>query len=354
MRCVLGIDSGGTKCDALLVRDDGVAIGWGRSDVKDPKSGRAWQGSGRSQRTISRAAFKALKMLDDTRCDDLHVSSVAGWLPLGFWRGQDIGDVHVHVVQEYEAALALIGEEYGAVALAGTGALVHIRARDNRRIHLDGLGPFLGDRGGGHQVGYHALRATSVAEWGPRHATSLADRIYKAIQVDHPNPGGYSLIGILDSKDRAEIAALAKIVDEEAEAGDRIAREILHQAAGDLAETLADAVAYLDIANEAYPIACTGGMMRSRIYFEHFCACAARVAPHFSPLLPELPAVAGIALPTLYTLGALDHATLYANLVASTRDLLASIDIDGPRDTPTPSPTVVYAPSGKVTDTIIE
>lgn len=326
MRCVLGVDGGGSKCDALLMREDGMALGWGHADVTDPGAGKAWFGSGRSQKTISRAAFKALRALEGMHCDDLYISSVTGWLPLGFWRRQDVGDVHVNVVQEYEAALALIGEEYGAVALAGTGAFVNIRTRDNRHIHLDGLGPFLGDRGGGHQVGYQALRAIAIANWGERHATSLCDRIYKALDMERFNPGGYSLIGILDSKDRGEIAALAKIVGEEAEAGDRVAQEILATAAEDLSETLADAVAFLNVANEAYPLACTGGMMRSRSYFEHFRACVGRVAPQFIPVNSDLPAVAGIALPTLYKISSVERNTLYANVLASTQALLAVVD----------------------------
>ncbi|HOF88004.1 MAG TPA: BadF/BadG/BcrA/BcrD ATPase family protein [Armatimonadota bacterium] len=344
MRCVLGIDGGGSKCDALLVREDGVALGWGHADVRDPRAGKAWQGSGRSQKTISLAGYLALKRLDGTRCDDLHISSVSGWLPLGFWRRQQVGDVHVHVVQEYEAALTLIGEEYGAVALAGTGALIHIRARDDRRIHLDGLGPFLGDRGGGHQVGYHALRAASIAQWGPRHATTLEERVYQSLEFTRRNPGGYSLIGIFEKKDRAEIAALAKIVDEEAEAGDRIAREILERAAGDLAETFADAVAHLGVADDAYAIACTGGMMRSRIYFEHFCRRAANSAPGFTPVRSDLPAVAGIALPTLYAVSGADPKTLYANLHASVADAMAASAASA---ADAPEPTVVYGPDGK-------
>lgn len=326
MRCVLGVDGGGSKCDALLVREDGVALGWGHADVSDPGAGRAWQGSGRSQKTISRAGYKALQGLDDAveRCGELHISSVSGWLPLGFWRRSPVDLVMVNVVQEYEAAFAQAGEACGVVALAGTGAFVYAQTHDNRRLFLDGLGPLLGDAGGGYSVGFMAIRAAAKHDWGERHATSLTEPIYATLDISRRSYGGYALIGVLngEQRDRGEIAALARIVNAEAEKGDRIAGEILDTAAGDMAETLYDALQHVGITNEAYPLVCTGGMMRSRRFRETFCARAVAIAPGLRPVHSPLPAVVGIALPTLYKLGAADPETLRANLLDSMPALL--------------------------------
>jgi N-acetylglucosamine kinase-like BadF-type ATPase len=342
MRAVLGLDSGGTKCDALLLREDGTALGWGHADVKDKGAGRAWLGSGRSVKTISRAGFKALAALGDDPCAHLHISAVAGWLPMGFWRRSPVEDVHLHVVQEYEGAMALAGVEHGIVALAGTGAFIFGCTRENKRVFFDGFGPLLGDYGGGYQVGFLAVRAVAKTEWHPRHETSLRDRVFDALGIEAPR-NGYSLIGILagdQPRGRDEIAALARIVDEEAERGDRVALGILHQAADDFAETLADAVAYLEMGAEPYPLVGTGGITRSRLFWERFCARALEINPQFTPFRSDLPPVVGLALPALFTLGAAPRDQLRERALATTRDLLARVEagVEGE----VPEPTIVF------------
>jgi hypothetical protein len=91
-----------------------------------------------------------------------------------------------------------------------------------------------------------------------------------------------------------------------------------------MAETLYDAVQHLGIADDAYPLVCTGGMMRSQRFREAFCARALAIAPGLRPVHSPWPAVVGITLPTLYKLGAADPETLRANLLGSMEALLAA------------------------------
>jgi N-acetylglucosamine kinase len=226
---------------------------------------------------------------------------------------------------EAAAALALVGEEVGVVVLAGTGAFVRGRTRDGRELHLDGLGPMLGDYGGGYQIGSLAVRAVAKSRWHPRHQTSLTAPIHRACGVNDGEAPEPTLIRFMHApRDRAEIASFAELVNEEAEAGDRIAREILEQAATAISETLRDLVDRLGIAQEEYAMVGTGGVATgSRIYWQHLCALAREFAPGLKPVISELPAVVGLVLPTLQSLATVGPKALQDNLSRSMREMVS-------------------------------
>ncbi len=91
MRCILGIDSGGSKCDALVVRDDGVAIGWGQTRVGDtPARGRNFGGFGRNPRSVGLAIRQAITGL---KCDELHLVGLTTYFPLALLRDTQIGSI---------------------------------------------------------------------------------------------------------------------------------------------------------------------------------------------------------------------------------------------------------------------
>ena len=293
MRCILGVDAGGTKCDALLVRDDGTALSWGHCSVINPCSGRSASGSGRSSRSVSYAVREAI---GDIRFEELHITGLSGILPFGFVRDEPSARIILHSITEQTAALTLAGETAGVVALAGTGALVYGRTRDGRSLRLDGLGPMLGDYGGGYQIGARAVRAAAKSNWHPRHQTSLAGAVGRRLGVNPHDPlGAHFLIEYMHGdRDRAEIAILATLVSAEAEAGDRIAREILEGAADDLADTLRDLVDRLQMEPDPYALVGTGGIItNSRIYWDRFCKRALEYAPNLRPAISDLPAVVG-------------------------------------------------------------
>jgi N-acetylglucosamine kinase-like BadF-type ATPase len=91
MRCILAIDAGGSKCDALLVRDDCTVMGYGYVDVNDPASGRGRIGSGRSFKSISHAVRQAI---GDTVCDELILVGFSKTLP-----PINVRDIHVDCIR---------------------------------------------------------------------------------------------------------------------------------------------------------------------------------------------------------------------------------------------------------------
>ncbi|MBI2440301.1 MAG: hypothetical protein HYV35_02905, partial [Lentisphaerae bacterium] len=82
------------------------------------------------------------------------------------------------LMKEDEAAMALAGEPYGLVVLAGTGSFVHGKTHDGRELHLDGIGPVLGDTGSAYFIGLMALRAAAKSDWHLRFHTTLLKRAY--------------------------------------------------------------------------------------------------------------------------------------------------------------------------------
>ena len=323
MRCVIGIDSGGTKCEALVATVTGQALGWGRCDVRSPASGRGLYGSGRTRQSIRSAVREALSTV---HCDHFIVAAAGVRMTAGLFDMIPNPVRSITHVKEFKAAFTQAGESCGIVALAGTGAFVHGVTRDRRELLLDGLGPLLGDYGGGYHIGSLAVRAAARSRWHTRHKTALEDAIPRALHSarhDGRKPKGM-VDFMLDNPDRGEIANLAPVVFAAALAGDRVAVEIMDHAAAALAETLRDVVDRLGMAEEDYPLIGAGGAItHSPYYWERFCAAARSFAPRLRPVRLNGPPVLGIVLHALLTLRPAEEPALRAALNASTRELLA-------------------------------
>ena len=310
-RCVLAVDSGGTKCDVLLVRDDGTVIGRGYCDYADPTSGRSAAGSGRSGETVGSAIERAM---GNARIDELYVGGRSGLKPTLFENCDQIREVRMRRMLEWEAAFALTGKQTGVVVQSGTGAFVYARSRDGKELHLDGRGPAVGDYGSAYQIGAMAVRAAARSKWHPRHATSLEESIPLACGLGDGAKGG--LVRYTYHADRAEIAALAKVVDADANAGDRIARSILETAAGEIVETIRDVVDRMGLATQRYPMIGTGSVATgSKIYWDHVCRLVREFAPELEPVLLDKPPVVGLALVLLQTLDVEDPAAVREKLL---------------------------------------
>ncbi len=288
MGYMLAVDTGGSKCDAVLVTEDGEVLAWGYCDVNSPESGRSPWGAGRSRESVESAVKQ---VMHGRQIDNLRVVGISG-------RDLGLGDVMTELVSEPDSAFALAGVEYGVIALAGTGAAVTVCNRSGEYSRFDGLGPFIGDHGSGYAIGLAALRAAAQSSRHPRHRTSLAPRVFRACLGDDEAQGASGLVMFAaNSKDRAEFAALARIVDEEACAGDAIAITILQRQAEELSGTVYDAVQTTDLQREECPLLGIGGVIASSdIYWNHLVSLVSDFAPNLKPIRLQLPPVLGVAL----------------------------------------------------------
>jgi len=93
--------------------------------------------------------------------------------------------------------------------------------------------------------------AVGRATWHARRRTTLVEPVIDSCKRYAGAGERFSLVAyMLGGRDRAEIASLARIVSAHADAGDRIARSVLHEAADAISETARDA---LDVLGGPWP-----------------------------------------------------------------------------------------------------
>ncbi len=125
------------------------------------------------------------------------------------------------IVADAEIALeAAFGEKPGIVVIAGTGSVGWARLPDGSSVRAGGLGPVLGDRGSGYDLGREALRAIG-AGMELNLELPLTQAILKHLQIEDRELVRWSLGASVPA-----IAALAPVVLGAARSKDGVARTI--------------------------------------------------------------------------------------------------------------------------------
>ncbi len=125
-----------------------------------------------------------------------------------------------------------LGGEPGLVLAVGTGAVAMAIRPDGSMCRADGLGPWLGDEGGGAWIGLHGLRAALRATENRGPATALGEAARVRFGAD-------LAAGIEGDANPARLAAgFAADVANAARAGDAVALALIGQAAACLAGTV--------------------------------------------------------------------------------------------------------------------
>ncbi len=342
MRCLLSVDTGGTKCQTIAVREDGTVVGLGRCGfsgngncaqgdgeaMPDPHvqagAPAPTGGTGRTMQSVSSAIRQALQGVD---CSELHVVSYYRYHLLDKMLGSVCSaEVVHHPVHEHQGVLELAGLKYGVIVSSGTGAFVHVVGKDGGHLHLDSLGPILGDYGSAYHIGALAVQAAARSDWHPRHKTSLRPAVHRSLGIEETRDKGVSLVGVFDRiKDRAAIADLARVVDEEAMAGDTVALRVLDEAARSLAETVYDAYDALSLRDQDYTLVGTGGVIEgSDIYWDFLCRRVREFAPDLKLTRTDLPHVVGVALCVLPEIADGNACAARARLMSSAREIFRS------------------------------
>lgn len=256
-RVVVGVDAGGTRTRAVLVRDGGeLARLEGRAGAVRP----------------GRVLVAATAILDTVR----RVLAAGGLLEADVLVVGAAGVGREPVRLELERALrkerlagtvtvttdvaiahkAAFGDTPGIVLIAGTGSIALARDAEGRTHRAGGYGWQMGDEGGAYDVGRAALSAVGRARDGRMGDTTLTHSLPEAARV--PDVDG--LVAWAGGASPGEVAALARAVLEAASAGDAVAAEIVHRAADELAG-LAEAVIHHFPARQSVPVALAGGML---------------------------------------------------------------------------------------------
>jgi N-acetylglucosamine kinase-like BadF-type ATPase len=162
-----------------------------------------------------------------------------------------------------DALLALVAgvdRDPGVVVIAGTGAIVYGRDGRNRAARAAGWGHVLDDEGSGYWIGVRALRAVMREADGRGPATDLTPRVLSHFGV----AAAADLVHVVYYRDlsRQEIASLSVLVQQSAETGDLIAREIVGAAATELERAARSVTARLDLEDARFSYVLAGGVFR--------------------------------------------------------------------------------------------
>jgi glucosamine kinase len=266
MKLFLGIDGGQSGTTALVGDETGRVVGVAHGGPCNHVSGA--QGRERFTRVIGGVVREALGDLP------VHFEAACG----GFSGGpadkealtREIVSAENYSIT-HDGLIALVGATGGApgvVVIAGTGSFAFGRNAEGRAARAGGWGYIFGDEGGGFDLVRQALRAALRFEEGWGTATALRDALLAATGARDANDALHRFY--TDEYPRDRVALLAKVVDEVAQAGDTVARDLLNGAAQSLA-TIASAVRQqLFSADESAHVSYIGGVFRSHALLARF------------------------------------------------------------------------------------
>lgn len=196
-----------------------------------------------------------------------------------------------------DAAIALAGAcggGPGIITIAGTGHISMGRGRDGKLARAGGWGYIFGDEGGGFWIACQAVRAAMQVHehWGI--STSLHARLLEATGFAEANAMMHAFYTA--EWPRKRVAALSRIVSEEAEKGDAVAISILERGAAELIRISSIVRGNLFAANEEARLAPIGSVWKSRLLRESFVAQWGNANPYnvFAP--PAMGPAAGALL----------------------------------------------------------
>ena len=219
MKVILGIDGGGTHTRASIVAD-GVVIGHGESgSIKRLRVGA--EAAEANLRALLKDVFaKAGVNSVQGACCGVASASLPGiheWITAVF---NDFGVERSEVVGDEVIALdAAFHGGPGILQIAGTGSNTIGRAADGSRESAGGWSSRLGDEGSGYWIGTQSLRRALHA-----YDREEPTMILKRVGEIWGTPDIDDLINVGDGTPAPDFAALAPVIYELAEAGDRPCR----------------------------------------------------------------------------------------------------------------------------------
>jgi N-acetylglucosamine kinase-like BadF-type ATPase len=259
LRCVLGIDAGGTKTVGLLADEQGRVVAETRA------------GGANLQTHGELEVEKVLHGIIETLADSHEIAAICLGIA-GVDRPQDEAVIQgifrrlgraktARVVND--AVIALVAgspERTGIVVLAGTGSIVYGVAA-GKAARAGGYGYLLADEGSGYWLGHQALRAVVRCADGRGPETRLSELVFGALRIRSVP----ELVPLVYEKglERYRIAALAPLVQQAADAGDDVARRLLELAAEELGLATRAVAARLPFGDARFRVVLAGGVFRA-------------------------------------------------------------------------------------------
>lgn len=310
---VLGIDGGGTKTQAILMDENYQILG---SAVSGPSN---YQSTGieAAKNSIQTAITKAVANSGSHK----PISGICLGLA-GVGRPEDVLVVQTFleeivkntplrwelqpntVVICSDSQIALvggIGDSVGIVVMAGTGSQIFGQNRQGLTKRVGGWGYLLGDEGSGYNIAIRGLQTALKAYDGRESPTTLIEDFQKYL-------GLKSIEGLIEVVYRRgwgvkEIAALAPIVCEAANKGDKVANGIISGAVEELSVATQIVISALFESRETFEVVTIGSVWNSMTNFRgKFETSIIAIAPAAKVIWPRHQPVYGAGILALKSL----------------------------------------------------
>lgn len=291
---ILGVDGGATKTVAAVLDLDERRAFVGRGGPSNPDAA----GFGPASQAIATAIDGALAAAGIDASDvSAAVMGVAGVdLP---WKCQRIEEGVPQVkavarrasVNDVVIAWASGNQGRPSVAvISGTGSNCFGVDEHGATWRCGGWGHVLGDEGSGYVIGLDALKAAIRYRDGRGPWSSLVPGLLRHYDV----PSIEEMAGVVyETYEKADVAALAKLVGDAADEGDEVARRILGDAGRALAELVATTCRHLTFPS-VIPVATVGSTFRAGPWLlDPFEELLRREQPQVDIAEPGLPPIGG-------------------------------------------------------------
>jgi N-acetylglucosamine kinase-like BadF-type ATPase len=319
MAYLLGVDGGNTKTIALIASDDGTIVGSGRSGQADIYGASSPAAAVEAVTSAADDALQAAGIPPTTLVAGCFSLAGADWPEdFAFWQ-ESLSHRGYH--QQVAVVNDAIGALYaglptgpGVVVACGTGATTGARSQDGRLWHSS----FWQDTQGSHQLGQKALRAIYQAELGIAPVTTLTGRILAFF-------GLTSVEAVLHRQTAREqrlpgrYEGLARLLLDEGQAGDAVARQIIEQHGASLGDYALAAARHVGIENSPYTLVLTGGVLRhpSPLLHQAIVNRVQTASPEVQAVTSQFEPVVGALLFAFERAGFRLDETLFGRLQAS-------------------------------------
>src|SRR6185503_1143555 len=231
-RYFLGVDGGGTKTHAVIIDARSRVVGEALSGGSNLLRGGLEDALAHIDRAVSEACAAARISRHEISAACLGLAGVNH--PIHYHTMKDaldhsLGIQNLKLVTDFRAALAgALDGEPGVVIIAGTGSIAVGVNEAGEEERSGGWGPTFSDEGSAFDIAKRALHAVAGSFDGRSPSTALTDRVCRRLGI----ASAVDLPGVIYNGDSepVEIASLAQVVSEAAEAGDQVAQRILAEA----------------------------------------------------------------------------------------------------------------------------
>ncbi|MBL1134059.1 MAG: hypothetical protein D8M56_01985 [Chloroflexi bacterium] len=257
---VMGIDGGGSNLRVVVATPDLQVVGESHAGTVNPSVIGRETAAGLIRQHMWAAITNAHLQPADIRAVCIGVAGASADHSAD-WLCEVVGPItpNAKIRPSADQEIALVGahgKREGILILAGTGSVAYGVNPAGQAAAVGGWGYLLGDEGSGYWLGMSALRAISQASERRAAKTTLTESVLHELNLEKPR----DLIRWLYAQPRnAEIAQLAPLIIQQADAGDAVANCLVGEAIQHLAGHV---TALRDILNfPDAPIAFAGGLL---------------------------------------------------------------------------------------------